>query len=250
MIYSTNSDFLAKRIDIHKQFSKNDINHWILPHISLKTNEKLLDLGCGTGEQLLRIAKKYPNSKCYGFDISKDSLKILENDSKKNNISNIVLKQGNIDNLYKQIHSDTKFDVILSCFALYYSQNISKIVSSIKQLLNSNGKLFVCGPVKGNNKELVKFQSNISESIKKYGPFIMTDTILPEIKKKFSNVVLDYFYNPISFPDPSSLFNYWKSYILYEPEIETQFLEKINEYFSKHDEFVTTKKIIGINAYC
>ena len=169
--------------------------------------------------------------------------------SEKNNISNITLKHGNIDNLDTQIHSDTKFDMILSCFALYYSQNISKTISSIKQLLNSNGKLFVCGPVEGNNIELVKFQSNILESKKKYGPFIMTDTILPEIKKKFSNVILDYFYNPISFPDASSLFNYWKSYILYEPKIEEQFLEKINEYFSKHDKFVTTKKIIGITAY-
>ena len=32
--------------------------------------------------------------------------------------------------------------------------------------------------------------------------------------------------------------------------LEETITEKINEYFSKHDEFVTTKKVIGITAYC
>jgi ubiquinone/menaquinone biosynthesis C-methylase UbiE len=247
VIYSTDTNFLTERINSHKQFSKNDINEWILPHIQLENGTKFLDIGCGTGEQLIRIAKKYPMTHCMGIDISQNSLKHIENFAQKYSISNIKTKFVDIDNISVGI-GDKKFDVIISCFALYYSQNIPKLISSIKQHLNYDGKFFVCGPVEGNNKELVEFQLNIDGTTKKYGPFIMTDTILPEIQKFFSNVALDYFYNPISFPDPSSLFNYWKSYILYEPKIEKQFLEKIKKYFLKHKKFVTTKKVMGITV--
>ena len=48
----------------------------IVKLLDLKNNERLLDIGCGTGS-LLRIAKTiYPNNQMAGLDIDKEILKI------------------------------------------------------------------------------------------------------------------------------------------------------------------------------
>ena len=48
--------------------------------------------------------------------------------------------------------------------------------------------------------------------------------ILPEIKNHFKEFSLDTFANPLSFPSSNSLIDYWKSYVLYEPNIEQEFI--------------------------
>lgn len=142
-----------------------------------------------------------------------------------------------------------KFNLITSCFALYYSENLPSLIQKIKKLLLPGGRFFVCGPIEGNNSELITFQSEIKNSIKRNSPYLMDETILPEIKTHFKEISLDTFVNPLSFPTSTSLIDYWKSYVLYEPSIEQEFIEKVKLHFSKNKTFVTTKKILGITAF-
>lgn len=244
----TDTNKLTQRIDSHKKFSKKDVNTWIFQKISLKDGEKLLDIGCGTGAQLLKLATTFPNSEIFGIDTSDTSLEIIKNYCKKNNISNVTTIQGNMDDCISLLKDTNDFDVIISSYALYYSKNIPILISNIKKILKPSGRFFVCGPVKGNNLELIEFQAKIENSIVKEPHYFMTEDILPEIKKNFKNVSEDYFSNPIHFPDSISLIQYWKSYYLYDAKIEKQFLENIKKFFEKNQAFVTTKKSIGILA--
>ena len=57
MSVNTDSKKLETRIETHKQFSTYDINEWILSYVKPQKNEKLLDIGCGTGEQILSFSK-------------------------------------------------------------------------------------------------------------------------------------------------------------------------------------------------
>ena len=76
----------------------------------------------------------------------------------------------------------------------------------------------------------------------------MSEQILPELENQFKILSKDIFVNPLSFPSVNSLIDYWKSYALYEPHIEEEFIKKVELHFSKNNTFVTTKKILGVVA--
>lgn len=246
---NTDSKKLSNRISAHKNYSTYDINEWILQHISPKKGEKILDIGCGTGEQLLRCAKACgPGSTVIGIDASSDSLTIIKENCGKAGLTNVKTILGNIDDLLSILHSQNDFDIVISCFALYYSKNIPQLISDIKRVLNKDGRFFVCGPEIGNNSELIEFQSQISRSFQAV-KYPMSDLILPEIIRNFKNVSKFHFHNPLQFPNADSLIAYWKSYILFDATIKKDFISHTKKYFENHSKFITTKRVIGILAH-
>jgi len=246
---NTDSKKLETRIETHKQFSTYDINEWILSYVKPQKNEKLLDIGCGTGEQILSFSKFCGSlSKIIAIDASEESLKIVEKKCSEKKIQKLKTIKANMDDLPDLLKNTDKFDLIVSCFAFYYSKKIPDLISTIKKLLDSEGRFFVCGPIEGNNAELIEFHSQILKSPLEPTDFPMTKTILPEIKNKFSRIEEFNFSNPLHFPDANSMINYWKSYYLYDQNIQEEFISKTKNYFEKHTEFISTKKILGIIA--
>jgi len=246
---NTDSKKLSNRINAHNKYSKFEINDWIFNIISPKKGEKLLDIGCGTGKQIIRFARACGNnSSIVGIDLSSESLEIVKENCDKDGFQNVKTIKGDIDNLTKLVSSQSCFDLVISCFALYYSKNIPQLISNIKKLLNPNGRFFVCGPWEGNNSELIQFQSQISPSSIKPKKYPMTELILPEVLKNFDNVSKHYFQNPIEFPNPDSLIKYWKSYSLFDSNIEHNFIDHTKKYFNVHTKFITTKNVMGILA--
>ena len=120
MSYYTDSKKLTNRIDAHKNFAKYDVNEWALEKISLKNGEKFLEIGCGTGEQLVKCAKSCSDSKIIGIDLSDDSLGIIKKTCLKEGLENVITIKGNMDDLPILLNSEKDFDVVISCFALYY----------------------------------------------------------------------------------------------------------------------------------
>jgi len=246
---NTDSKKLETRIYIHKQFSTHEINDWIISCVSPQKGVKLLDIGCGTGKQLVLFGKTCgPDSFMVGVDESDESLQIAKQKCLENNQQKLKTFRGSMDNLDTVLGNLNNFDIVISCFALYYSKNIPELITKIKKILSPKGKFFVCGPVMGNNAELIDFQNQITKSPIKTLPYPITETILPEIIKIFSNVSKFYFSNPIRFPDSLSLINYWKAYYLYDASIEEEFTLKIVEHFKNQKEFICTKKVLGIIA--
>jgi len=250
MSINTDSKKLSNRINTHKNYAKFDINEWIFNTITPKPGEKLLDIGCGTGEQIFRFARKCGHSySIVGIDSSSESLEIVKEKCVKEGIDNVTTIKGEMDDLTNLLSLGSHFDIVISCFSMYYSKNIPKIISDIKNFLNQNGRFFVCGPCKGNNSELIRFQKQISHRDMKPIQYPMTELILPEVLKNFDNVSKHFFQNPIEFPNSKSLIKYWKSYILFDANLEHNFIATTKKYFNEHTKFTTTKEVIGILAY-
>lgn len=243
----TDSKKLQTRINAHKDYSKYDINDWILKQVDLKNGETLLDIGCGTGEQILKFAKLCPQSELCGIDVTLESINIINETCENNKISNVTTLIGPMDNFSNLLNKGKKFDIVNSCFSLYYSNNIPKIIDDVRNILNNNGKFFVCGPVFGNNAELIDFQAKIQPEMKPTH-YYMTEDILPEIIKKFRVVKKDFFINPLEFRNPEALIKYWKSYYLFNEKIEKEFINAVKNFFENNDKFITNKKVIGITA--
>lgn len=242
----TDSDKILSRISSHDNFSKHDLTDWIISIIKPQNNESILDLGCGPGKQIFKIKEMFHDTKFLGYDKTTSSLELIQNFCKENSLNDVETVNSDLDDFSKSLQSYDNFDLIYSSFALYYSKNFKKLISSIYNKLNDNGRFFACGPIKGNNGELISFQQSIPKSTLEDVTYKMTDEILPVTKKIFTNTTTEFLDNPITFPNLDSLMNYWKSSWLFEENIEKEFFEKAKEYFEIHETFITTKKIIGI----
>lgn len=74
----------------------------------------ILDLACGTGKLTRMIAKKFPESKITGLDISESYLEI----AKKNNLANITYVCQDAE----KMNLDNKFDCICSSYIPKYCE--------------------------------------------------------------------------------------------------------------------------------
>lgn len=238
---------LSIRIATHDQYGKYEVNDWILKNLSLKKGERILDIGCGSGKQLIPYAKVVGKTGlAFGVDISEELLKESEETAKKARVS-IRVKECGMEELAEVLGKD-RFDAIASSFAIYYSKDIDKTVSDIYSLLKEGGRVFVCGPTEGNNKELAKLHVKVAplpSNFIEHTQF-MANTALPTFKKYLKTVKTSVFRNPITFPNKKAVLNYWNSYTLFNEKAKSKFESLLDEYFSKKSTFVTHKVVLGI----
>jgi ubiquinone/menaquinone biosynthesis C-methylase UbiE len=90
-----------------------------LPHvrlISLQPGQSLLDIGCGTGEVLYRVHKKFGGTiSLYGIDPSHDMLDVAQ--YKLRNAANVTLETGTGEKLQ---FPDASFDWVVSSLTFHH----------------------------------------------------------------------------------------------------------------------------------
>lgn len=105
----------------------------------LTPGARILDVGCGTGENLVRLQQRYPKAHITGIDLSSEMLDVAT--KKIGSSPNITLKNKSYKNVGIQDHS---FDVILLSYSLtMMERDYSSILNQLKGHLKSNGTLAV-----------------------------------------------------------------------------------------------------------
>jgi S-adenosylmethionine-diacylgycerolhomoserine-N-methlytransferase len=97
----------------------------------------ILEIGCGTGINLVKLNKLFPDSRIVGLDVSPDMLSVAR--SKLTPISNITL----INELFDQHISLPKFDLILCSYTASTVPDLPLFLSVIKTHLAEQGH-FAC----------------------------------------------------------------------------------------------------------
>ena len=105
-----------------------------------KKNEKLVDLGCGTGSFSRRI-QRY-GLKIIGIDISKESILFAKSISK-----NIDFVVGDIEKIG---FKDNSFDIVVFSGVLHHFSDFSKAIKEGYRVLKPNGRMFAYDPNKLN----------------------------------------------------------------------------------------------------
>lgn len=247
----TDSSALDYRIYVHKHFSKSNFDSWVINNLYLDKKIKVLDAGCGTGKHLFNISKKVgPKGIVVGTDISKPSLDKCREKISKDKIKNISVLQADLTEMSEKL-SPLKFDRILSSFAIYYTKNPKKTFEDLYELLENKGILFICGPTKKNNLEFLelvkKAGGNFSDVFFHWSEFL-ENTAKKILKKLFPKTTIEYFNNPVEFPNKDVLFKYWKATPLYNKNIEDRIRKLIEKEFAKKKTFISNKVIIGIKC--
>lgn len=115
-----------------KLFLKGNINH----------STRILDLGCGTGNNLMNIIKLKLGFKYYrGVDISADMLKV----ARKRFLYLIYQKNADFikGDIRNPVNSFEEFDVILCTWVFSHIKKPDELVAKFHKAIKKNGKIYL-----------------------------------------------------------------------------------------------------------
>ena len=98
-------------------------------------NIRILDIGCGTGENTVNLALTYPNAEVIGVDASLGSLNLANKLKNFLNINNLKFIEHNNQTGFKNFG---KFDLILCAGVLHHLDHPKETLKNISKLMIQN----------------------------------------------------------------------------------------------------------------
>lgn len=116
------------------------VSLWGLKHIDIKKTDVILDIGCGGGMNVNRMAQKA--KKVYGVDYSSESVNLsreINHDLIKRGV--VEIHEGNVLNLP---YHDNSFDIVTAFETVYFWPEIENSFGEVKRVLKPDG-IFLIG---------------------------------------------------------------------------------------------------------
>jgi SAM-dependent methyltransferase len=101
---------------------------------------RVLEAGCGTGAQSVILARNSPGALITSVDISEESLNLAEETIRKEGITNITFRQGDI---FCLPFGPESFDHIFICFVLEHLADPQRALEQLRPLLKEGGTITV-----------------------------------------------------------------------------------------------------------
>ena len=114
----------------------------LISKAEIKTNEKVVDIGCGSGRLTLLVANQLRNSgEIIGLDASESMIKLCQ---EKNRSARFPVK-FQVGIMEELSFPDNYFDVVISSFALHHVPLNAKLkaLNEFKRVLNLEGRLLI-----------------------------------------------------------------------------------------------------------
>ncbi len=238
---------LTSRADSNRQFAKNDFNVWTAALLNKLDFTSVLDVCCGTGNQLVLYAGKPGVGHIAGVDVSNNALNTAGSRLDSINTSaRITLKAALMEDMFEDDElKASRFDLISCFYGLYYSSDPALTLNEMLGHLTDKGAVIIVGPYGNNNAAFFKVLErhfSLPELVTRSSATFMEKEIYPLLKDKFQ--VEEYnFVNPICYPDARSLIKYWKSSTFYFARHEKAVVDDIETHFSRNNEFIVEKHV-------
>lgn len=129
-----------EQIRLHRQ---NAVLAPLIYHrIKLLSASNLLEVGCGTGAQILHLLKEYPNIHITGIDTSKEQLETCQEILYKNHISPQRYHLQWVNGKHFP-YPDQSFDVVLFVWVLEHVKDPTILVQEAFRVLKPGGSLYI-----------------------------------------------------------------------------------------------------------
>jgi len=112
----------------------------LLTILSKYSPGSVLEIGCGGGPNLLRIAQAFPSAKLHGIDINRKAIEFGKKALAESRVENVELEIGKADDLGR--FDDRSFDIVLTDAVLIYVGK-DKIDTIAKEMLRIARKAIV-----------------------------------------------------------------------------------------------------------
>lgn len=128
---------LETRISIHEKYSRNkqSFGAWIVSHYALKTGERVLELGCGTGSMWQGVTLP-AGCMLTLTDFSVGMLETARSTTKHLSADYAVVDVQDIP------YPDGSFDVVIANMMLYHVPDIARALREIRRVLKPGGRFY------------------------------------------------------------------------------------------------------------
>ena len=112
---------------------------WGLKYVNIKPDSVIVDVGCGGGKTVSRLARRATQSKVYGIDHSADMVEYSKQVNKKLIEKNRVkIVQNSVE---KTVFKDDSFDLVTAIETYYFWPNLEQAFREIRRILKNGGYL-------------------------------------------------------------------------------------------------------------
>ncbi len=122
------------------------IHQRLLEYVELKENASILDLGCGTGRLMNRLAAKFPTVKGIGLDLSPEML--LEARACNQYRKRLIFVNGRAESLS---FADKQFDAVFCTMSFLHYPHPQQVFRQVSRVLANGGRFYLVDAYKGEN---------------------------------------------------------------------------------------------------
>lgn len=245
------SEKLEGRSGANQRYAGADFTGWLTEIINRIPSASVLDLCCGTGNQLMIYGAKPEANSLVGVDLSQESLDTARQRLAESDYS------GGLDLVAKDMASafedpliaNRHFDLTSCCYGLYYAEDPALVLDRMCRV-TANGSLLIVGPYGRNNRSLFDILEQyfplpalVAESA---GPF-MTETVQPHLERS-ATVTIETFVNPVRFPDADAVMRYWRNTTFHKPAHDAAVAADVQAVVDREGGFVIEKHVMALVA--
>jgi ubiquinone/menaquinone biosynthesis C-methylase UbiE len=123
--------------------SHSKVNEWGLKHISVEKDYTILDVGCGGGMTVHKLAGIATEGKVYGIDLSEESVTVSSRTNKK------LIDTGRVEIRHVSVSclpfSNRMFDLVTAVDSHYYWPDLVADMREVLRVLKPGGRLVIIG---------------------------------------------------------------------------------------------------------
>lgn len=119
------------------------LEQYILPLVDgleqrLQQGIDVLDIGCGRGQAMLHLAKRYPNSRFTGIDLSNEAITQARRDATANGVTNLNFETRDLSQFNRTACTD-RYDFVTSFDAIHDQAKPQNVLDGIFTTLKPGG---------------------------------------------------------------------------------------------------------------
>ncbi len=119
------------------------LTDWGLKHIAIEKHWTILDVGCGGGMTVHKLATIATEGKVYGIDYSEESVSVSQRTNKRwIKMGRVEIRHGSVSRLP---FSDNLFDFVTAVDSHYYWPDLAADVREVWRVLKPRGTLMLIG---------------------------------------------------------------------------------------------------------
>ena len=142
--------------------SHSKLTDWGLGHISVGKDDTILDVGCGGGRTVGKLAKIAPEGKVYGVDYSEESVAASKRtNAREIDARRVEVRHGSVSRLP---FSDGMFDLVTGVETHFFWPDLPGDVREVFRVLKPGGTFLLIAEVYGGA------QTKAGQLAKKYAP--------------------------------------------------------------------------------